>query len=155
MIDVTSTITNIIIYSIAQRGNLLDSFVIPYAALIGALYRLIGVDFGMDALYIYIDDIDLTKTIAAYFVQTLVETFEKDYENCKDSIARGEDLTEEGAVGAKETKNLLTLAIELYNFQVIACVLVYDIIRVLITGLNEYDVELLMKIVTCKCSKRW
>ncbi|CDH48729.1 arm repeat-containing protein [Lichtheimia corymbifera JMRC:FSU:9682] len=128
--DVTSTITNIIIYSIAQRGNLLDSFVIPYAALIGALYRLIGVDF------------------AAYFVQTLVETFEKDYENCKDSIARGEDLTEEGAVGAKETKNLLTLAIELYNFQVIACVLVYDIIRVLITGLNEYDVELLMKIVT-------
>lgn len=46
-LDVTSTITNIIIFSIAQRGNLLDSFVIPYAALVGALYRLIGVDFGM------------------------------------------------------------------------------------------------------------
>lgn len=102
----------------------------------------------------YVNVIDLTKMIAAYFVQTLIETFEKDYQNCKDSIARGEDLTEEGAVGAKETKNLLTLAIELYNFQVIACVLVYDIIRILIEGLNEYDVELLMKIVTCESLKK-
>ncbi|KAI9323170.1 armadillo-type protein [Dichotomocladium elegans] len=128
--DVTSTITNIILASISLRGSLQESFVIPYAAIIAALYRLIGVDF------------------AAFFVQALVENFERDYNNCQNSMANGDDMTEEGANGAKEAKNLLTLAVELYNFQVIACVLIYDIIHLLIKSLNEYDVDLLMKIVT-------
>lgn len=45
-IDVTSTLTDLILVSISQKTNLLDSFVILYAVVVGSLYRLIGVDFG-------------------------------------------------------------------------------------------------------------
>lgn len=45
---------------------------------------------------------------------------------------------------------MLTLALELYNFQVIACILVYDLVRLLIANLDEYSVELLLKIVKSK-----
>jgi len=45
-IDVTSTLTELILVSISQKANLLDSFVILYAVVVGSLYRLIGVDFG-------------------------------------------------------------------------------------------------------------
>ena len=48
----------------------------------------------------------------------------------------------------KECSNLVVLLSELYNFQVISCVLLYDIIRSLLDGdLNEYKVELLLKVV--------
>ena len=48
----------------------------------------------------------------------------------------------------KECSNLIILLSELYNFQVISCVLVYDIIRSLLEGdLSETDVELLLKLL--------
>lgn len=47
----------------------------------------------------------------------------------------------------KECSNLIILLSELYNFQVISCVLVYDVIRGLLDGeLTEFQVELLLKI---------
>lgn len=76
-----------------------------------------------------------------------METFEKNYNDCRNAIASGEDQEEEGPAGAKESKNLLTLTLELYNFQVISCVLVYDLVRMLIGNLDEQSVELLLKIV--------
>ncbi|KAI9301318.1 hypothetical protein BJ944DRAFT_243383 [Cunninghamella echinulata] len=130
--DVNSTVTELILNSISQKSNLLDSFVITYATIVGSLYRLIGIEF------------------AAYFVQTLVESFEKNYKQSQLSIANHDDQSDEGPTGAKETKNLLTLTIELYNFQVISCVLVYDLVRLLIGNLDEQSVELLLKIIrTC------
>ncbi|KAF7720685.1 suppressor of glycerol defect [Apophysomyces ossiformis] len=126
--DVTSTITEMVLSSIAQKSNLLDSFVIIYATVIASLYRLIGIEF------------------TAHFVQTLVETFEKNYHDCRKSIAHADE-SEEGPPGAKESKNLLTLMLELYNFQVISCVLVYDLVRMLIGHLDEQSVELLLRIV--------
>jgi len=48
----------------------------------------------------------------------------------------------------KEASNLVVLLSELYNFQVISCVLVYDIIRSLLEGeVHEFNVELLLKVV--------
>jgi len=48
----------------------------------------------------------------------------------------------------KECSNLIILISELYNFQVISCVLMFDIIRTLLDGaLTEIDVELLLKIL--------
>lgn len=44
--DVTSSLTELILTSISQKSNLLDSFVILYAVVVGSLYRLIGIDFG-------------------------------------------------------------------------------------------------------------
>ncbi|CAO3615188.1 unnamed protein product [Cunninghamella blakesleeana] len=130
--DVNSTVTELILNSISQKSNLLDSFVITYATIVGSLYRLIGIEF------------------AAYFVQTLIESFEKNYKLSKAAIANQEDQNDEGPTGAKETKNLLTLTIELYNFQVISCVLIYDLVRLLIENFDEQSVELLLKIIrTC------
>lgn len=73
-------------------------------------------------------------------------------------VLRGTDLnnsTNDGPSG-KECLNLVVLLSELYNFQVISCVLVYDVIRSLLATLNEFDVELLLKIArsSCHCSSR-
>jgi nucleolar MIF4G domain-containing protein 1 len=46
IIDVNTIITELILTSIAQKSNLLDSFVITYATIVGSLYRLIGIEFG-------------------------------------------------------------------------------------------------------------
>jgi nucleolar MIF4G domain-containing protein 1 len=45
-LDVTATLTDIILTSISQKANLLDSFVITYATIVASLYRLIGIEFG-------------------------------------------------------------------------------------------------------------
>ena len=52
------------------------------------------------------------------------------------------------SVYSKESSNLIVLISELYNFQVISCILVYDIIRLLLDGdsLTEVSVELVLKI---------
>jgi len=51
----------------------------------------------------------------------------------------------------KECSNLVVLFSELYNFQVISCILVYDIIRGLLDGdLSEFKVELLLKLLRSK-----
>jgi len=48
----------------------------------------------------------------------------------------------------KECSNLLVLISELYNFQVISSVLVFDVIRHLLSDdLTEFKVELLLKIL--------
>ena len=48
----------------------------------------------------------------------------------------------------KECSNLIVLLSELYNFQVISCVLIFDVIRDLLDQkLTEFSVELLLKIV--------
>ncbi|KAI8993342.1 hypothetical protein BDB01DRAFT_847232 [Pilobolus umbonatus] len=125
--DVTSTLTELIIISISQKSNLLDSFVIIYATIVASIYRLIGIEF------------------AAHFVQTAVELFEKEHK--KSLLVDIDEASEDSPDGHKETRNLLTLILELYNFQVISCVLVYDLVRVLIADLTESNVELLLRIL--------
>ena len=57
----------------------------------------------------------------------------------------------EGWNDGKECSNLLVLVSELYNFQVISSVLVFDIIRALLKGdLTEFQVELLLKLLRSK-----
>jgi nucleolar MIF4G domain-containing protein 1 len=56
--------------------------------------------------------------------------------------------TDEESAGGKESSNLVVLLTELYNFQLVSCVLMYDIVRELLDGgLEEFDVELLSKIM--------
>jgi len=47
MSDVTTTITDLVLLAISSKANLLDSFVSLYAIFVGALHRIIGVEFGM------------------------------------------------------------------------------------------------------------
>ena len=52
----------------------------------------------------------------------------------------------------KECSNLIVLLSELYNFQVVSCVLVYDIIRNLLSAeMTEFVVELLLKLLRSTC----
>ena len=59
----------------------------------------------------------------------------------------------ENETRGKECSNLVVLLSELYNFQVVSCLLVYDLIRGLLDSeLTEFKVELLLKIVRSKYS---
>ncbi|TCD69365.1 suppressor of glycerol defect [Steccherinum ochraceum] len=129
--DVTSTITGLIVDGISAHSILLDSYVVLHAALVSALHKLIGVEF------------------AAHFVQTVVANYEKFFAAFSETPAgstKSDGVDTEDSKG-KETSNLIVLLSELYNFQVISCLLVYDVIRGLLEGdLTEFKVELLLKI---------
>lgn len=91
---------------------------------------------------------------AAHFVQTVVAKYERHFAAFLESSAGSAN---SGSVDAeapegKETSNLIVLLSELYNFQVISCLLVYDVIRGLLEGdLIEFKVELLLKITRSTC----
>ncbi|KAF8529830.1 hypothetical protein JB92DRAFT_2782635 [Gautieria morchelliformis] len=122
--DVTSTLTALIVDGISSHSSHLDSFVVLHASLVTCLYKIIGVDF------------------VAHFIQFLMASYERYYQ-----AISGNDLNAiEDEPKGKECLNLAVLLSELYNFQVISCILVYDVIRGLLDTLNEFDVELLLKI---------
>lgn len=116
-----------ILASISSKANLLDSFVILYATVVASLYRLVGIEF------------------AAHFIQTLVEQF--DGHHALASSTKSTEMTDETLSAVKQCTNLIVLVSELYNMQVIACVLVYELIRWFMTELSEMNVELVVKIV--------
>lgn len=126
-IDVSETITDMILSAISSKANLLDSFVILYATVVASLYRLVGIEF------------------AAHFIQTLVEQF--DGHHALASSTKSTEMTDETLNAVKQCTNLIVLVSELYNMHVIACVLVYELIRWFMTELSELNVELVVKIV--------
>ncbi|KAG0051184.1 suppressor of glycerol defect [Linnemannia elongata] len=125
--DVSETITDMILSAISSKANLLDSFVILYATVVASLYRLVGIEF------------------AAHFIQTLVEQF--DGHHALASSTKSTEMTDETLNAVKQCTNLIVLVSELYNMHVIACVLVYELIRWFMTELSELNVELVVKIV--------
>lgn len=89
---------------------------------------------------------------AAHFVQNVMSSYERHY----DALQHGQhgesgttDMQQSSTVTeGKECSNLIVLLSELYNFQVISCVLVFDLIRTLLDGsISEFNVELLLKIM--------
>ena len=68
--------------------------------------------------------------LAAYLVQTLVERFDALY-------------GEEG----KDSVNMVVFLSELYNFGVVGAGLVFDFIRMFLGRLDEFDTEVLLKII--------
>ncbi|VDB83737.1 unnamed protein product [Peniophora sp. CBMAI 1063] len=125
--DMTETLTNLLVNGITSHSSMLDSFVILNAALISALHKIVGVEF------------------AAFVIQNIVAKYEEQYSAL---TASGEATDVPDEAKGKECSNLIILLSELYNFQVISCVLIYDIIRSLLDGdLAETDVELLLKLL--------
>ncbi|TFK23605.1 hypothetical protein FA15DRAFT_656561 [Coprinopsis marcescibilis] len=124
--DVTSTLTNLILEGVSSHSVLLDSYVVLHAAFVSSLHKLIGIEF------------------AAHFVQQLVTEYEKNYAGVSDPI---DSRPNGGDDRGKECSNLIVLLSELYNFQVISSVLMFDIIRALLKGdILEFNVELLLKV---------
>ncbi len=76
----------------------------------------------------------------------MIEEFERYHKQYSSS----DDVKKLEEEGGKECINLIVLISELYNFQVISCILVYDLIKLFISDLNELNVELLLKVVRSK-----
>ncbi|KAF7336720.1 MIF4G/MA4-domain-containing protein [Mycena venus] len=134
--DVTSTLTTLIVDGISSHSSLLDSYVVLYGAFVSSLHKIVGIEF------------------AAFFIQRVVAAYEQHYADLKDvgkisdQPVVPDNVQTEASTSGKECSNLIVLLSELYNFQVISCVLVFDIIRGLLdTDLSEFSVELLLKIV--------
>ena len=84
-------------------------------------------------------------SLAAHLVQTLVASYERHYASLQDTTISSTDAAEQDG---KECSNLLVLISELYNFQVVSSILIFDVIRHLLSNdLTELKVELLLKIL--------
>ncbi|KAJ2721874.1 suppressor of glycerol defect [Coemansia sp. Benny D115] len=127
---VTDVLSNLILQSIRSRIHMLDSFLYVNAALVGAVYRAVGLE------------------PVAHMVQKLMEDFEKHFKQGLAEFNSSKDT--EGAEelsSGKECQNLCVFIAELYNFQVISCQLVYDVIRLCVEDINEFTAELLLKLI--------
>lgn len=124
---VTSTLSNILISIVCDPSSLLDTFMILHAGFVAGIYKLIGTDFG------------------AHIVQRIVEDFDVHYQKTNG--------IKDPSMGTKECTNLVSFLAELYNFQVVGCVLVFDLIRIFLGEITELNTELLLKIVRSEQSK--
>ena len=143
--DMTTAITRLIIDGVSPSSALLDSFLILHAGLVAALHKVIGMEFG---LCLYSSHHARTyRYSAAHFVQTVVTTYEA-YYTTTSSLPSSDK--------SKEANNLLSLLSQLYNFQVISCLLIYDIIRTLLaSNLSELDIELLLQVSRSEYCDYW
>lgn len=147
--EVSQTLTKLILDTIAARSNLLltDTFVVIQAGLVAGLVKVVGIEF------------------AAGLIQDLIGRVSRYYQDALDgqkAAGNGNGINEPAEVG-KEMSNLITLLAHLYNLQVVACPLVYDLIKLFLgsgssstirksntNAMTELDVELLLKLVkTC------
>ncbi|GAA5895536.1 Sgd1p [Sporobolomyces salmoneus] len=133
---VSSVLTSLLLGIVSDRDNLGDQLMITYACLVAALFRTIGIEFPAGVLTHSITLLD--KSLAKADAATVESTKE-------------EEGGFEGKPGSKQAQNLVAFLSELYNFGVIGCGVVYDLIRLFIErgekGLGELEVELLSKVV--------
>jgi nucleolar MIF4G domain-containing protein 1 len=133
---VSTILTSLILEIISGRDNLGEAFIISYAALVAAMSKSVGIE------------------LPAGVIRKCIVMFDDARAKASIPLKEGEvEVGFEGRPGSKECENLVGFLAELYNFQVIACVLVYDLVKLFIdSGLGELDVELLVKIVRRECS---
>ncbi len=118
---VSSTLLDLLMGLLCDPTSLQDTFIILHAGFIAAIYKIIGMDFGAQA------------------IQKIDEEFVKHYK----SEAGGNSKE-------KRSINLMSLLSELYNFQVIGSSLIYDFIRFFLEELTETNAELLLKLMRSK-----
>lgn len=130
----------------------LDQYVVLHAALVSALHKLVGIEFGTHSPSVPFASLLLTNSmshLAAFFVQRVVTCYDGHFADLSNPAKIKDVVTprNEGEPLGKECSNLAVLLSELYNFQVISSVLMYDVIRALLDGdLSEFKVELLLKV---------
>ena len=114
---VSSILLDLLMGLLSDPTVLQDTFIILHAGFIAAVYKVMGTDFGAQA------------------IQRIDDDFAYHYSKAK-----------QGNSGKRLT-NLISLVIELYNFQVISSNLIYDFVRMFLEDLSENNTELLLKIV--------
>lgn len=131
---VNEIVTSTLLEAISLQSVLSENFLAIHAALIAALYRSFGLEF------------------AAYFVQTLVESFDA---KCRDP--KTNKIFKPDAQTAKQVQNLVSLLAELYSFNVVSCGIIYDFFRQLMptssesstndNDTEEFKTELILRII--------
>ncbi|GAA5858791.1 hypothetical protein JCM1840_006558 [Sporobolomyces johnsonii] len=130
---VSSSLTALLLGIISDRDNLGDQLVITYAALVAALYRTVGIEFPAGVLAKAVEQFDAALA---------------KHHEAREQGTEEQDEGFEGRPGSKECLNVVAFLAELYNFGVVSCGLVYDLVRLFIeSGLGELEVELLSKVI--------
>ena len=115
---VTTVLLDLLMGLLSDPTTLQDTFVILHAGFIAAVYRLIGTEFGAQA------------------IQKIEEDFSQNFQSNKNRESTSKQLT-----------NLISLLTELYNCQVIGRSMIYDFVRLFLDELSETNTELLLKII--------
>ncbi|VVT56352.1 uncharacterized protein SAPINGB_P004996 [Magnusiomyces paraingens] len=135
---VTEIVTETVLSAVALQGALSEKFLAVHAALVAALYRSAGLEFG------------------AHFVQTLVEEYDKRVGKQTKEEKEKDDNDESAVfkVSNKEAANLISLLAELYSFNIVWCGIVYDFVREFLqpvdskgVGLDEGKTEMLLRVL--------
>ena len=120
--DVSRTLLDVLLDVLADPTTLQDTFIILHAGFIAALHKVIGSDFGAQA------------------ISRIIEEFQELYQK---------EL--EADLSSKKLPNLVNLLAHLYNFRVIGSSLVFDLSRLFLEDLSERNTELLLKITRSEC----
>ena len=114
---VSTSLLDLLMGLLSDPTSLNDTFIILHAGFIAAVYKVLGTDFGAQAIQ-RIDD-----ELSSYYS------------------------TPGQAVSGKNLTNLTSLLTELYKFQVIGSNLIFDFVRLFLENLSETNTELLLKII--------
>jgi nucleolar MIF4G domain-containing protein 1 len=98
-----------------------ETFLILHAGFIAAVYKIVGSDFGAEA------------------IQRICESLERDLDS-RDTDSQSE----------KKAVNLITILTHLFTLQVISSELIYDFIRKFVGTISENNTQLLLRIVKCE-----
>ncbi|CAH3015813.1 unnamed protein product [Porites evermanni] len=113
--DMNKILSELILGSCVSISLMPDKLLMEHVMLLAILTSHIGTEVG------------------AFFVERLAEMFDNMHNSEKDSYGKG-----------KECVNIVALFAHLYNFKVIDCCLIYDIIRRLVDTFSVQDIELLL-----------
>ena len=119
--DVNTTLLDLLMSLLCDPTILQDTFVILHAGFIAALFKVVGPEFGAQAISRIHDEFTVADLL-----------------NVQDEAP------------GKKMSNLASLLAHLYNFKVVGSGLIYDLVRLLIEELSEKNAELLLRIVRSK-----
>ena len=118
---VTTLLLDLLMSLLCDPAALQDTFIILHAGFLAAAHKVIGMDFGAQA------------------IQRIFGEFFRCYEASASRESAGKKLT-----------NLISLLANLYNFQVLSNHLIYDFIRLFLENLSELTTELILKVLRSK-----
>ncbi|KAJ1678011.1 suppressor of glycerol defect, partial [Spiromyces aspiralis] len=146
--EVTSALSKVLIQSIRSRVHMLDTFLYINAAFVCAIYRLIGLEVAATLVQDLMEQLEsaFNEGHALYKAQEGDAPSTRSTIDNSDSTDRMQGVDSQGGVG-KECANLVAFLSELYNFRVITCQLVYDVMGLCAKEINEFTAELMLKII--------
>ncbi|XP_078573568.1 nucleolar MIF4G domain-containing protein 1-like [Branchiostoma floridae x Branchiostoma japonicum] len=115
--DMNDLVTSVLTEACLSPDPLPERLMMEHCMLVALLHNNIGAELG------------------AHLVEFLARRFDRLH---RDNENRGE---------GKECDNVVAMFAHLYNFKLIHCVIIYDIIRRLIDSFNERDIELILGIL--------